>query len=110
MNDIPLEPERVFFPLAWLPAQDMEGVLKLFSYCEKNGIDIIHSCDSIGQVQPSNVIQPGSNQNGPAMMTIQLFYGACESEEHFRNVFGFDYDINKSHQVQPIIAKEISRE
>lgn len=107
MNDIPQEPERVFFPLAWIPAQDMESTLKLLAFCEKNGIDIIHSCDSIGQVS-SKVIQPGQ-QPGGAMMTIQLFYGSCDSEEHFKNVFGMKYDITKCEQVQPIVSKEIGQ-
>lgn len=99
-----LKLDRVFFPLAMIPAQEQGLTLALFQYADKNLIDIVHSTDSIGVVA-HKVVSPQAKNQG--IITVQLFYGACDDKDHFREVFGFDYDLKKSATVPQIVLQEI---
>ena len=100
--------DQVFFPLVCLPAHDLGNHVKLFQWCWNHEIDIVHSCDSIAQMTTGKVIAPGRPASAH-MMTLTIFYGRTD-EQNFKELFGFDYEIEILDQVQPLVLKELGIE
>ena len=107
--DIEKEYHRVFFPLAGISAPEQGLTLALLKWCEDNMIDIVHTVDAMATMATSKIMGPQGQNAGGAMMTMTFFYGACDDEEHFKKIFGLDYNFKNATGVPNIVTTELQK-
>lgn len=91
--------DRVFFPLIGIQTQDVARTISLFNWCDKNGIEIVHSVQMLVPAA-GHVLSPNGKPN---LIPSILYYGACDNQAHFRECFGFNYSFS------PNFLSEIGR-
>lgn len=101
------EKERVFFPMGMIPVHDIQNTLALFKWAEKMGIEIVHIAITRAQIQ-SRLISPVGRKNPVA--DVQLFYGACDDEDHYLDVFAMPYEFDSAQSTPLIILDLIEKE